>query len=137
MHDILIASIKKINQTSEKSIHCIVFIVKTRCHLKRIFLLDTCLIGNMDFINHRHKRLSPHQDDSIELGNQVPNIAQSEVEQLNNNIFKSIKMRNQNLEDMQNNQGSFKKMVDQTRGQDISNITNLTKDFEKKTRINY
>ncbi len=91
----------------------------------------------MDFINHRAKRLSPYQDDRIELGNQVPNIAQSEVEQLNNNIFKSIKMRNQNLEDIQNNQGSFKKMVDQTRGQDISNITNLTKDFEKKTRINY
>jgi hypothetical protein len=91
----------------------------------------------MDFINHRAKRLSPHQDDGIGLGTQVPNIAQSEVEQLNNNIFKSIKMRNQYLEDTQNNQGSFKKMVDQMRGQDISNITNLTKDFEKKTKINY
>ncbi len=93
----------------------------------------------MDFINHRAKRLNPHQDDRLELDNRVPNIVQSEVEQLNNSIFKSIKMRNQNLDDIQNNQhqGSFKKMVDQTRGQDISNITNLTKDFERKTRINY
>lgn len=92
----------------------------------------------MDFINHRAKRLNPHLDDRLELGNRVPNIVQSEVEQLNNSIFKSIKMRSQNLEDTQNNQqGSFRKMVDQTRGQDISNITNLTKDFEKKTRVNY
>lgn len=91
----------------------------------------------MDFINHRIKRLNPYQDDRLEFGNQVPNMVQSEVEQLNNNILKSIKMRNQNLDDNQNNQGSFKKMVDQMRGQDISNINNLTKDFEKKTRINY
>ena len=92
----------------------------------------------MDFINHRAKRLNPHQDDRLGLGNRVPNIVQSEVEQINNSIFKSIKMRSQNLEDIQNNeQGSFKKMVDQTRGQDISNIANLTRDFEKKTRLNY
>jgi hypothetical protein len=93
----------------------------------------------MDFINHRAKRLNPHQDDRLELGNRVPNIVQSEVEQLNNSIFKSIKMRNQNLDDIQNNQqqGSFKKMVDQARGQDISNLTNLTKDFQKKTKIEY
>lgn len=106
---------------------------------KRIFLLDGHLARNMDFINHRAKRLNPHQDDRLEPGNRVPNILQSEVEQINNSIFKSIKMRNQNLDDTQNNQqqGSFKKMVDQTRGQDISNITNLTKDFEKKTRISY
>ncbi len=91
----------------------------------------------MDFINHRAKRLNPYQDDRLELGNQVPNIVQSEVEQLKNNLFKSIKMRNQNLDDIQNDQVSFKKMVDQMRGQDISNITNLAKDFEKKTRINY
>jgi hypothetical protein len=113
-------------------------LTKTWDHSKRIFLLDGHVVRNMDFINHRAKRLNPHQDDRLELGNRVPNIYQSEVEQLNNSIFKSIKMRNQNLEDIQNNQqGSFKKMVDQTRGQDISNITNLTKDFEKKTRINY
>jgi hypothetical protein len=111
---------------------------KTRDNPKRIFLLDGHPVTNMDFINHRAKRLSPHLDDRLELGNRVPNIVQSEVEQLNNSIFKSIKMRSQNLEDTQNNQqGSFKKMVDQTRGQDISNIANLTRDFEKKTRLNY
>ncbi len=104
---------------------------------KNIFIRWT-FSENMDIINHRAKRLNPHQDDRLELGNRVPNIVQSEVEQLNNSIFKSIKTRSQNLEDIQNNQqGSFKKMVDQTRGQDISNITNLTKDFEKKTRFNY
>ena len=92
----------------------------------------------MDFINHRAKRLIPHQEDNgLEPGNRVPNIVQSEVEQLNNSLFKSIKKRSQSLEDIQNNQGSFKKMVDQTRGQDISNIANLTKDFEKKTRVSY
>jgi hypothetical protein len=112
-------------------------IIKILDHLKRIFLLDRYLIKTMDFINQRIKRLNPFQDDRLEQGNHVPNIVKSEVEQLNNNIFKSIKMRNQNLDDIQNNQGSFKKMIDQMRGQDISNITNLTKEFEKKTRINY
>jgi hypothetical protein len=91
----------------------------------------------MDFINHSIKRLNSHQDDRLEPGNRVPNVTQSEVEQLNNSIFKSIRMRNQNLEDSQDSQASFKKLVEQMRGQDISNIANLAKDFEKKTRINY
>jgi hypothetical protein len=113
-------------------------LIETWDNPKRIFLLDGHVVRIMDFINHRAKRLSPHQDDRLELGNRVPNIVQSEVEQLNSSIFKSIKMRSQNMEDTQNNQqGSFKKMVDQTRGQDISNIANLTRDFEKKTRLNY
>jgi hypothetical protein len=91
----------------------------------------------MDFINHRIHRVNLHQDDRLELGNRIPNVTQSEVEQLNNNIVKSIRMRNQNLENNQDSQASFNKLIDQMRGQDISNIANLTKDFEKRTRVKY
>ncbi|MBA3750900.1 MAG: hypothetical protein H0X03_08450 [Nitrosopumilus sp.] len=67
---------------------------------------------------------------------QVPNISQNEIEQLNNDIFKSVKMRTQNIIDSINNQETFEKMVEQMHGQDISNVTDLTKEYERKTRRN-
>jgi hypothetical protein len=39
--------------------------------------------------------------------------------------------------DGQNNQGSFEKMIQRMHGQDISDLSDLTKDFEKRTKINY
>ena len=91
----------------------------------------------MDFINHRIKRLNPHLDDKLGFNSPVPNIDPSEIEQLNNDLFKSIKMRTEQIANNQNNQESFEKMVRQMHGQDISNISDLTKDFERKTKINY
>jgi 16S rRNA C1402 (ribose-2'-O) methylase RsmI len=90
----------------------------------------------MDFINHQLKRLNPPHHDKLGFISQVPTLPQNEIEQLNNDIFKSIKMRTQNIIDNPNNQETFEKMVNQMHGQDISNITDLTKEFEKKTRRN-
>ncbi len=91
----------------------------------------------MDFINHRIKRLNLLPDDKLGFVNQVPKITQSEIEQLNDNIFKSIKMRTEHIADNPNNQESFEKMIRQMHGQDTSNISELTKDFEKKTKRDY
>ncbi len=90
----------------------------------------------MDFINHHFKRLNPYQHDKLGFVSQVPNISQNEIEQLNNDIFKSVKMRTQNIIDSINNQETFEKMVEQMHGQDISNVTDLTKEYERKTRRN-
>ncbi len=46
-------------------------------------------------------------------------------------------MRAEHKIDSQNNQESFEKLVQQMHGQDTSNISDLTKDFERKTKRNY
>jgi hypothetical protein len=91
----------------------------------------------MDFINHNIKRLSLHQHEKLGFISPVPNIRPTEMEQLNNDIIQSIKKRTEKIMDSQNNQGSFEKMVQRMHGQDISDVSDLTKDFEKKTKINY
>ena len=91
----------------------------------------------MDFINHPLKRLNLLSDSKFGFNNPIPKIAPSEIEQLNENIFNSIKIRTENIWDNQNNQESFEKMVKQMHGQDTSNISDLTKDFERKTKRNY
>ena len=91
----------------------------------------------MDFINHNIKRLNLHPHEKFGFINQVPSVTPTEMEQLNNDIFQSIKKRTQNIMDGQNNQGSFEKMVQRMHGRDISDVSDLTKDFEKKTKINY
>ena len=91
----------------------------------------------MDFINHNIKRLNLHPHEKFGFINQVPNVTPTEMEQLNNDIFQSIKKRTKNIMDGQNNQGSFEKMVQRMHGRDISDVSDLTKDFEKKTKINY
>ena len=91
----------------------------------------------MDFINHNIKRLNLHPHEKLGFFSQVPNIRPTEMEQLNNDIIQSIKKRTEKIMDSQNNEGSFEKMVQRMHGQDISNVSDLTKDFEKKTKINY
>ncbi len=91
----------------------------------------------MDFINHPIKRLNLLPGNKLGFTNSIPKIAPSEIEQLNDNIFNSIKMRTEYTADNQNNQEYFEKMVKQMHGQDTSNISDLTKDFERKTKINY
>ena len=65
----------------------------------------------------------------------LPKKNPSELEQIHNQIISSIKVRMQNLPNEHSNQ-NFEKMVNQMRGQDISAISNLTKDFLKTTRKN-
>ena len=91
----------------------------------------------MDFINHNIKRLNLSLHEKLGFISQVPNIRPTEMEQLNNDIFQSIKKRTEKIMDSQNNQGSFEKMVQRMQGRDISDVSDLTKDFEKKTKINY
>lgn len=91
----------------------------------------------MDFINHNIKRLNLFPHEKFGFINQVPSVTPTEMEQLNNDIFQSIKKRTENIMDSQNNQGSFEKMVQRMHGRDISDVSDLTKDFEKKTKINY
>ncbi len=91
----------------------------------------------MDFINHNIKRLNLHPHEKLGFISQVPNIHPTEMEQLNNDIIQSIKKRTEKIMDGQNNQGSFEKMIQRMHGQDISDLSDLTKEFEKKTKINY
>ena len=91
----------------------------------------------MDFINHNIKRLNLHPHEKLGIISQVPNIRPTEMELLNNDIIQSIKKRTEKIMEGQNNQGSFEKMVQRMHGQDISDLSDLTKDFEKKTKINY
>ncbi len=91
----------------------------------------------MDFINHRIKRLNPHLNDKFGFDSPVPSIAPTEIEQLNNDLFKSIKIRTEQIVNNKSDQGSFEKMVHQMHGQDISNVSDLTKDFERKTKRSY
>lgn len=90
----------------------------------------------MDFANDNIKKLHPRYTNDFEIVNQIPKKNLSELEQLNAQIFTSIKTRMQNIPN-ENTSQTFKKMVNQMRGQDVSIVSNLTKDFIKTTRKDY
>jgi hypothetical protein len=93
------------------------------------------MLTYMDFINNNIKRLNPFLNNNIDFANRIPKIRQTELEQLRNQIYNSIKTRNHDLEgDRTNNQQSFERMVEQTRGQDISPVSDLTREIQKKAR---
>jgi hypothetical protein len=89
----------------------------------------------MDFVNNNIKRLSPRYPAGPHDLYQLPKKNPSELEQIHNQLISSIKFRMQNLPNEQSNQ-NFEKMVNQMRGQDISAVSDLTKDFLKTTRKN-
>ncbi|HKX97980.1 MAG TPA: hypothetical protein VJL78_09145 [Candidatus Nitrosocosmicus sp.] len=89
----------------------------------------------MDFVNNNIKRLGPRYPAGPHDLYQLPKKNPSELEQIHNQIISSIKVRMQNLPNEHSNQ-NFEKMVNQMRGQDISAVSNLTKDFLKTTRKN-
>ena len=66
-----------------------------------------------------------------------PKAPSNEIEQLSKDIYRSIKMRMDNTSNKDNNQLSFEKMMQQMHGQDLSNIADITKEFERKTKRNY
>ena len=97
--------------------------------------MDVRFIYFMDFVNNNIKRLGPRYPTGPDDLYQLPKKNPSELEQIHNQIISSVKLRMQNLPNEQSNQ-NFEKMVNQMRGQDISAVSDLTKDFLKTTRKN-
>ena len=89
----------------------------------------------MDFVNNNIKRLGPRYPANHHDLYQLPQKNPSELEQIHEQLISSIKFRMQNLPNEDSNQ-NFQKMVNQMRGQDISAVSDLTKDFLKTTRKN-
>lgn len=89
----------------------------------------------MDFVNSNIKRLGPRYPAGPNDLYQLPKKNLSELEQIHEQLISSIKFRMQNLPNEDSNQ-NFEKMVNQMRGQDVSAVSNLTKDFLKTTRKN-
>jgi hypothetical protein len=61
--------------------------------------------------------------------NFIPKKNLSELEQLNNKMMDSMRIKLQNPDGTYGDRSSFQKMVDQTRGQDVSVVSELTKAF--------
>lgn len=97
--------------------------------------MDVIFIYCMDFVKNNIQRLGPKYPTAPNDLYQLPKKNPSELEQIHNQIISSIKFRMQNLPNEYSNQ-NFEKMVNQMRGQDISAVSNLTKDFIKTTRKN-
>ncbi|MDN5845622.1 MAG: hypothetical protein L0H53_05035 [Candidatus Nitrosocosmicus sp.] len=89
----------------------------------------------MDFVKNNIQRLGPKYSPAPNDLYQLPKKNLSELEQIHDQIISSIKFRMQNLPNEHSNQ-NFEKMVNQMRGQDVSAVSNLTKDFLKTTRKN-
>ncbi len=102
---------------------------------KKILLLDVCSSYYMDFVNNKIKKIGlKHPVGPTDLY-PLPKKNPSELEQIHNQIISSLKVRMENIPNEYSNQ-NFEKMVNQTRGQDTSAVSNLTKDFLKTTRKN-
>lgn len=97
----------------------------------------------MDFINERLKRMNAPFSHNFEINNPLPKKNLSELEHLNDQIFESIKTRTYNNSYSNNNNNndptlhSFEKLVNQTRGGDVSSVSGITKDFKKTIRENF
>ncbi|HKR74607.1 MAG TPA: hypothetical protein VJR94_10920 [Candidatus Nitrosocosmicus sp.] len=91
----------------------------------------------MDFVNQHIQRMNRERRINSNPLNQFPKKELSELEQLNDQMIESIKVRMQNLPEGNNHYQSFRKMVDQTRGHDTSNLSNLTKEFLESRRKNF
>ena len=89
----------------------------------------------MDFVNNNIKRLGQRYPTGPHDLYQLPKKNPSELQQIHDQLISSIKIRMQNLPNEDSNQ-NFEKMVNQMRGQDVSAVSNLTKDFLKTTRKN-
>jgi hypothetical protein len=91
----------------------------------------------MDFVNRHFQRIKGENSINANLLNQFPKRKLTELEQLNNQMFESIRVRMQNLPEDETHYQNFKKLVDQMRGHDTSNLSNLTKEFIESRRKNF
>ncbi|HEY6535829.1 MAG TPA: hypothetical protein VIY08_08570 [Candidatus Nitrosocosmicus sp.] len=89
----------------------------------------------MDFINNQ-KRFNPFFNNES-YSERFPKIQTTEVEKLYNNLFNSTQSNAENKVNEFGDQETFKRLFNQTHGHDISNITDLTKDFERKTKRDF
>lgn len=89
----------------------------------------------MDYVNNNIKKIGLRYPVRPTDLYPVPKKNPSELEQIHSQIISSLKVRMQNIPNEYSNQ-NFEKMVNQMRGQDISAVSNLTKDFLKTTRKN-
>lgn len=83
----------------------------------------------MDFINQNIKRMNQKRFINSSELNRVPIKNLSELEQLNNKMMDSMRIKLQNPSGNYSDRSNFKKMVDQTRGHDISLVSELTRDY--------
>lgn len=102
-----------------------------------MLLLAANNLNLMDFVNHHIQRMNRERHINSNPLNSFPKKELSELEQLNVQMIESIKVRMQNLPEGDNPYQNFRKMVDQTRGHDISNLSNLTKEFLESRRKNF
>ncbi|WP_148686113.1 hypothetical protein [Candidatus Nitrosocosmicus hydrocola] len=91
----------------------------------------------MDFVNPHIQRMNRERNINNNPLNQFPKKELSDLERLNVQMIESIKIRMQNLPEGDNSYQNFRKMVDQTRGHDTSNLTNLTKEFLESRRKSF
>lgn len=91
----------------------------------------------MDFANHHIQRMNRERHVNNNPLKQFPKKELSELERLNDQMIESIKVRMQNLPEGDNPYQSFRKMVNQMRGHDTSNLSNLTKEFLESRRKNF
>ena len=91
----------------------------------------------MDFVNNRFQRIKRENSININLLNSFPKKKLTELEQMNNQMFESIRLRMQDLPEGDNHYQEFKKIVNQMRGHDTSNLSNLTKEFIESKRKNF
>lgn len=90
----------------------------------------------MDFINHNFKRMNQKRfSNSTEL-NHIPKKNLSELEKLNNKMIDSMRIKLQDPSQTFGDHSNFQKMVDQTRGHDISIVSELTRDYLESKRKN-
>lgn len=91
----------------------------------------------MDFINHHIKRMN--QEPRINFNNVdfIPKKNLSELEQLNNKMIESMRVRIQNPTGTTVDPANFQKMVNQSSGKDVSMISDLTKDFLNSKKKNF
>ncbi len=91
----------------------------------------------MDFVNRHTQRINRGFMPDFFHSNQIPIRELSELEKLNNQMIESLRARMQNLPEGDSNYQSFKRMVDQARGHDTSDLSNLTKEFLASKRKNF
>ncbi|HET6590495.1 MAG: hypothetical protein AB7V56_06320 [Candidatus Nitrosocosmicus sp.] len=91
----------------------------------------------MDFISHNLKRMNQKFTVNSADLNFIPKKNLSELEQLNNKMMDSMRIKLQNPDGTYGDRSSFQKMVDQTLGHDLSIVSELTRDYleSKKKKL--
>lgn len=85
----------------------------------------------MDFIRQNIKKFNLLNQNELGLPVQFPNIEKTQIEKLHENIYKSLKERNQDLNSHDNDDQIFENLAKQSKGIQSINGINI-KGFERK-----